>query len=429
MNAVSVFNDWAPSPYWGQIEPVQATFDMISNVVPSALRDGAESWLLLYTHVSPREILVFPFPDQENITFFQDRKRLQGYISGLFEHITRYEDWSAAYGYQRLIEFAQKGSPIYGGGSSPIIMPSRFQAIRAGRPVRELLQESRFPDPNVQRQGAVFHLASVSKQAQEIRQASLEKLAEGQDFEEAATFFETELSQQNQKLSNWIEEHDDVRGKLPKVVDQFDTVIDPETVKMLRSAMIVARYARRHARHQFDFALPGSGIWRAVERELNLSLIWHLRRNFGFAGEQPPVPIEKDLSRNMPFLAGIKKIWLNARQEGEENEFKSVELGSYFYLLEKSKENGLESLFVPVLDPVLYQYVFGSASDCLANQVEELRKTRNRFAHIRPMSTDEYESLLCLVLKTNSPYSSDTLLGKVLTVKQAIATYWKRKSP
>ncbi len=252
-------------------------------------------------------------------------------------------------------------------------------------------------------------------------------LASDQNFEEAVTYFETEIAQQNQKLANWIEEHNDIQVKLPKVVDQFDTIIDPDTVKMLRSAITVTRFARRYARHDFDFALPGSGIWRAVERELNLSLIWHLRRHFGFAGEQPPIPMEKDLSRDMPFLAGTKKVHLNARQDGAVNEFKSVELGNYSYLLWDSKKNGLESLFVRVLDQELFGYVFGNTPDCLANQIEELRKTRNRFAHIRPMSTDEYENLYNLVLKTNSPYSSETLLGKVLSIKQAIATYWKGK--
>ena len=47
-------------------------------------------------------------------------------------------------------------------------------------------------------------------------------------------------------------------------------------------------FAAENLSESFDYSLPASGLWKVVERELNLSLAWYLRIIKGVADLHSP---------------------------------------------------------------------------------------------------------------------------------------------
>lgn len=55
------------------------------------------------------------------------------------------------------------------------------------------------------------------------------------------------------------------------------TWLDPQSRRFLISSDKVWQAVQEQKLDYFDYALPGSGLWKSVERELNMSVIWLLR--------------------------------------------------------------------------------------------------------------------------------------------------------
>lgn len=416
--------DWIPAPYWGRIRPVAGSFEVIANVIPRALQEGAEAWLLLFVIDAPNEALVFPLPVEADASY-QSPEQFRGYLSALLEYIGGgVARWYPARGFGRLREYASRGGVVRSPTDRPIRLPARFEVLRTERPLWQMLDEEGPQSIYVDVHQPAFGLEGVTRHVHEVRRESLRRLVDDEDASAATALLDGTLARESARLDEWVVAQSTQAVPMPKVVDHFVHIIDPETYKMLRSAVRVAAYARRHYPDRFDFAIPGSGLWRAVERELSLSLIWHLRRQYGLAGPEPSRPT-KDTTYDMQIPAGNRTISLNARQDDDADQFRGVELGTYKYLVEGGKKNGFEALISPVLSLPQSDFVFGGAGDSLVAQLEALRKQRNRYAHIQPMSLAEYEHLHSLVLTSPTWSSADSLLGRILDIKVAVGQYWE----
>lgn len=129
----AALQDFEPTPYWGKIRNIKANSGIVSNLIPFALQDGAESWLILYRIDVQEEFLVLPFPVEEDLPFMTDTKAIRDYISALMEVVHGGQgQWYPFNGFRNLIENLKRDfHPI----------PKRFQVVRANKPFEDLFQE------------------------------------------------------------------------------------------------------------------------------------------------------------------------------------------------------------------------------------------------------------------------------------------------
>lgn len=420
------FRDSQLHPYWGKIQDVDADFEIVSNLVPGSLQEGAESWLVLYRTELSEEFLVLPFPDQEELPFLDSMDTLRRYVLNMLELIGGgREPWFPSSGFLNLIQNIKRTRLL-----QPHPFPRRFQVVRINKPLENLLREPQVSSRQVEEQEISFRLMSTSQRIRRGRDEMLALIlmAEDEDQKQHATQeFETFILEESSQLAEWVlTKHTTVR-QVPPVVHHFKGVMDEETERFLISAETVARFASEQLPNDFDFSLSGCGLWKAVERELNLSLIWHLRRENGLAGDNPLKPIASK-GKKVVYEAGNQSVNLNKRDKSpNENEFKGVGLGNLEHLLRSAKVNNITQEIEPALDDELLPFFLGKGKDDLASLLERLRNIRNGYAHIKAMSYSQYQELRSLVLLLDEK-SSESLLGKVLRMKLAIRRYWEKQN-
>lgn len=134
----AILQDFEPTPYWGKIRNIKANSGIVSNLIPFALQDGADSWLILYRIDVQEEFLVLPFPVEEDLPLMTDTKAIRGYISALMEVVLGgQEHWYPFNGFRNLIENLKQES--YSILRRPF--PKRFQVVRVNKPFQDFFQE------------------------------------------------------------------------------------------------------------------------------------------------------------------------------------------------------------------------------------------------------------------------------------------------
>lgn len=410
--------DWQPSPYWGRIQGVRVTHSVVSRLIPRELQEGAASWLVLYRANLPQELLVLPFPESDNITILNDPKTFGGYLSSLLEYVHGgNSDWYPYNGFRNLIEYIKREKTYPFPHPSP---PQRFQVIRNHKPLEELLKkpEIRFYDEEHQETVTVFTRAS--QRIQQYRDELLTSLLTARHDEQIREMlqdFEASLLEESSRLSKAIDK------EIPTIIKAFESVLDDETKTFLISAETVARFARRQLSDDFDFSLCGCGLWKAVERELNSSFIWHLRLVKGIAGkDQKPVV---GMSRaGVNYEAGSETVNIDRRERGS-MEFEGITLGNIKYLLRSAHDNNIAEEVRPALETQteLLRFVFESGKGGLAHFIGQVANIRNGHAHIKAMNENAYQELHSVVLDPDGK-PAESLLGKILEMKRAIVAYW-----
>ena len=86
---------------------------------------------------------------------------------------------------------------------------------------------------------------------------------------------------------------------MPPIVDEFSDVMDGETMRFLITSETIKEFAGKKPPTTFDHSAPGCGLWKAIEIELNLSLVLHLRREAGIV-ESVSIPLEKQWTKKIP---------------------------------------------------------------------------------------------------------------------------------
>lgn len=270
-------------------------------------------------------------------------------------------------------------------------------------------------------QEIISTLTRISQRIQQRRNETLElALADEQNKQSALQVFETSIIEESRQLSEWIIARHSAREVVPQIVHDFANVMDEETKRFLISAETVARFAKEHLRDGFDFSVAGCGLWKAVERELNLSLIWHLRRNRGIAENEPLKAVVNEYAEGVM----VGRVNLDEREQKWAYQFKGIMLGDIEFMLRAAMPNGIVQEIRTALDNQLATFVLSQETDSLASAIRELRTIRNGYAHIRAMPYPQYQRLHSLVISVNDkPY--DSLLRKVLEIKTAIVHYWE----
>lgn len=412
------------TPYWGEIREAEANFEIVSNLIPIALQEGAKSWLILYHSDKPQELLILPFPDHDakHHNLNGTSVKLNGgsglAIRPLLELIRGdWDKWFADIGYRNLkrnISSKEHGWPR--------LLITRFQLVYTNTSLDSLL---RMPEVRRQpgaQQGMQHALKEASQRIQQRRNEVLAHVLEAEDEDhkqEIITKFEEDIVKENNGLFDHLQSTMEGEIVTPSIVRSFEEIMDDETKRFLISAKTVEKFVCEQFLEGFDFSLPGSGLWRAVERELNLSLIWYVRYCYGVVGNDPLIANE-GLSAKIKIRAGKNCVNINKREEGESRRFRGITIGTISYILSSSHDNGVAATFQPVVEGVWLKFMTEGGG--LPTALLRIGDIRNRHAHISAMSQAQYQQLHDLILLPDKEMG-ESILGTIFRIKRNIFEY------
>lgn len=383
------------------LREIEADSGIVSNLVPGTLRRDAESWLILFPPEKKQEMLILPFPDLSLKDLSPPAFR--GYLADLMpllrgclenRHLN-ISDW---------IE--------------------RFQYLRIDVSVDSALTPDPPPETG-ENQESVGFLEKRNQRIQNSRQRILSRAHTDETFSELVVNFDDMFSRETNRLFR------DIRNLgfqevVPQIVHEFWDVMDGETMRFLITSETVREFADHSSFANFDYSAPGCGLWKAIERELNLSLVMHLRREAGIV-KSVSIPWEKSGSRSkeFPILTGVKHIVdLGELNSKPPKDLKGITLGPMKNMLEwghcNSVKEKLEKFF-PSSDSIL------KFSGDLSQYLGKIIELRNGHAHIHAMSRQDFGTLRNLALPQPSGNKPITYLVVILQLKMIILGYWEAK--
>ncbi|RLG28609.1 hypothetical protein DRO03_09475 [Methanosarcinales archaeon] len=118
----------------------------------------------------------------------------------------------------------------------------------------------------------------VSQRIKQRRNETIERVFNAENYsqrQEIRSNFDEYIEKENATIFEDIQSKFKDKVVVPPIIHDFKGIIDDETKKFLISAKTVEQFACEYLPEDFDFSLPGSGLWKAVERELNLSFVWY----------------------------------------------------------------------------------------------------------------------------------------------------------
>jgi hypothetical protein len=412
---------WQPPPYWGRIQGVRVSPSVVSRIIPRELQEGVESWLVLYRASLPQELLVLPFPESDKASILNSPNTFGNHLSALLEYVHGGNpNWYPYNGFRNLIGYINREKTYPFSHPSP---PLRFQVVRHYKPIEELLKKPEFRHYDEEQRETVTVFTKASQNIQRNRDellTSLLTVENAEQIRELLENFETTLLEESGRLSHLIDK------EIPSIIKAFESVMDDETKTFLISAETVARFARKHLSDDFDFSLCGCGLWKAVERELNSSLIWNLRLAKGIAGKDRK-PIVGRSRAGVNYEAGSQTVNIDKRERGS-TEFEGITLGNIKYLLRSAHDNNIAEELKPVLEsePELLRFALEPSEGGLAHLIGQVTNIRNGHAHIKAMKEKSYQDLRSLVIEPDDK-PTESLLGKILEMKRHVADYWNSR--
>ena len=404
------------------IQEIEVNSEMVSNLVPGTLQRGTKSWLIFFHPDRQQELLILPFPDERNRSqYLENVPNFSGYLADLIPILNRCFE-----------------------GEPPNIPPEwigRFQYIRPNVPLDSLLNEGYTGQDRRLAQRIQNVLQGTSQIIQQQRSEILRRVISTRD-PSLFTELDDKFLRENDKLFYELLDQSgyglseyrgyDIFSKygleefvppefVPPIVKKFEDIIDPETKDFLITSETVRKFAYRYLPDNFDYSAPGCGLWKAVERELNLSLVLHLRLERGIVANIN-APLTSSRSRaDEKVLINTDKDSANVNinlRELNSSSLRGIELGPMQTMLRWGHNNGIHSKLKRLFrtDTTMQQYFFKSG--VLVDRLEELRKLRNGHAHISAMSPERFEELRKLVLPSDD--DSETCLVKILQLKRKV---------
>ena len=386
------------------IERIEANSEIVSNLVPNALQRGAESWLILYLPDKQQELLIVPFPGRNHFENLRYPVNFRDYLADLIPILRQWLQYDRPY--------------------IPRDFIGRFQYIRHGSSLDSLLTEV-FDVPR-SRSGVEIQ-SSLLMASQSIQRQRSEVLSEGLTttnpvvIDRLLNKLDEVFLTENDEIFQYLQTTPEPIKVVPPIVTDFEDIIDNETGKFLITSETVKKFADGYSPSNFDYSAPGCGLWKAVERELNLSLVLHLRRERGIVVDVSDPWIGSEDSSGIYIPTGQRRnVNLNERESRNSRDLQGITLGPMNYMLKSGNYNGirrdLQNIFQ--LDPTMLDYLLGQGSNTLPRNLDRITRLRNGHAHISAMSRDKFEELRNLVLPSQA--NQDTCLVKILQLKRKV---------
>jgi len=323
-----------------------------------------------------------------------------------------WDKWFADIGYRNLKRNLSPKEPWW---PRPLI--TRFQLVHTNTSLDSSLRMPEVRRQPVEQQGIQHALKEASQRIQQQRNEVLAHVLEAEDEDykqELITKFEEHIVEENNRLFDRLQSTREGKIVIPPIIRSFEEIIDDETERFLISAKTVEKFACEQFLEGFDFSLPGSGLWRAVERELNLSLVWYLRYCYVIVGNDPMIATENPSVR-ITIQAGSRGVNLNEREKRKSRRLRGITLGGIEHILRSSHDNGVAAKFQPVVEKRWLGFMTKEEGG-LITALQRIGKIRNRHAHISAMSQVQYQQLYDLILSPEEDVS-ESVLGKIIRMK------------
>ena len=401
---------------------IKANSEVISNLVPNALQRAAESWLILHLPDRQQELIILPFPDRNYLQRLRYPENFHGYLADLIPSVE---------GYLKLTHENFYIPPDFIG---------RFQYIRHGSVLDSLLPEvSNVPgsEAESQIQSKLLRTSqSIQQQRSEILSEVLRRLG-GQPvpdrvfIDRLVNTLDEAFVVKNDEIFQYLKTTHGAIEVVPPIVRDFEDVIHKETKKFLITSETVRKFADDYSPSNFDYSAPGCGFWKAVERELNLSLVLYLRQQKNIANI--------DIPRRGIISPRIKvriqtgddySVNLNERERKGSGILSDLMLGPMMHMLRWCTINGIRKDLEDLgLTDDMLSYLLGrnhqarsplprTSVDTLPWHLRKLITLRNGHAHTSAMSRRQFNKLRNLVLPSSS--NPETCLIKILQLKRKV---------
>lgn len=388
-----------------EVRAIEANSEIVFNLVPSALQRGAKSWLIFFLPNKQHELLILPFPDENHLQRLRNHADFQGYLADLIPTVNEY------------LTLARGDFYV------PLDWIGRFQYILHDSSLDSLLAEA-FDEPSSQSDVEIQRtFLRASQNIQQHRSVALSEALR------ASPIFVDSLVDSLDEV--FVEENDNIfeylqttRGHVevvPSIVRDFADIIDDETKRFLITSETVKKFADNYSLSNFDYSAPGCGLWKAVELEMNLSLVLHLRRERDIVADvRHPWAGGADRSGIYIPTGPRQNVNLNQRNRHHPNDLQSITLGPMNYMLKSGKHNGIKRDLQSLLrsNRTMLGYLLGQGANSLHRHLDKIIELRNGHAHISAMSHERFETLRNLVLPSDS--NSGTCLVKILQLKRRV---------
>jgi len=246
--------------------------------------------------------------------------------------------------------------------------------------------------------------SQLSKEIESSRNEIIVELIEAENKEEKESIgglFDEKLLQKSEALAKELEIK--ILPEVQVLLDEFSKVMEEESITFLKSTSTIYAHYRNMEDIAFDFSMPGSGLWKLIEVELNTSFVRLIRYKEGVISNSSSwdaiIHADKEIN--------IKWVKLNERDKG--NVLKGLMFGQLKFL---SRNDYVKSLFKDIV-----QYDFDNQWVILDKVVQY----RNEHAHIKSMPKNIFDELWDLLFKKDNTGKNE--LQKLLRFKQNMKAY------
>ena len=273
---------------------------------------------------------------------------------------------------------------------------------------------------NEEQKQIIKHIGAEGSVAIEpIRDALIADLIQAEDEErkeELGGLFDEALYAESQKLVQTLDK-EIILPEVQEILDEFRDVMEDESITFIKSTSTIFGHYRNDEGVVFDFSMPGSGLWKLIEVELNTSFIWQLRIMSQVCNNQDPwTKICKRNAKIDQELDNGKKVPLSISDKKDKSKLQSVMLGGIKLLLNDSSTlNEFNSFFARYNEDTEF------LKDKLPDVIEKVITFRNEHAHIKAMSKDTFEELWDLLFTKNENEKNE--MQKLLMFKRNMMVY------
>ncbi len=231
--------------------------------------------------------------------------------------------------------------------------------------------------------------------------------------EEIFNELDNTLLESLEKINEKINEK--ISPEVQKILDDFEEILAPDSKKFLKSSSSIYNYYRDKNYKHFDYSMPGSGLWKLIELELNTSFSWFLRIKSNVCNNLSPWTNISTPRRSITQdLANGKRVKLNQYEYSDNTKLQGLMLGGISLLLQ---DNDTISEFDAITD--LNRTFFPTE---LIDFLSKIINLRNEHAHIKAMSLDRFEELYNLLFQNDINSNIFKLLEFKKTINQAISS-------
>jgi polyhydroxyalkanoate synthesis regulator phasin len=217
-----------------------------------------------------------------------------------------------------------------------------------------------------------------------------------------------------EELTTQIEEK--ISPEIQKILEEYEDILEEHSVKFLKSSSSIYNYYKDKNYEHFDYSMPGSGLWKLVELELNTSFSWFLRIKSNVCNNTCPWTNISNSRRSITQdLENRKQVKLNQFEHNNSSKLQGIMLGGINLLLQDNKTVE-EFNEIDTLDRCFF------VSE-LIEVISKVINLRNEHAHIKAMSLEKYKVLNGLLFFNEDGFSN---IVKLLELKKSIQENIKR---